>query len=81
MPSYPPLGYAKVAKILKNLKFVKEKEKSGSHETWVKKYKGKGYAVTVANHGDKTEFKPNTLNSMVRQSGYTKEQFYKALKK
>lgn len=81
MPKYKPLKYRDVAIILKNLGFTQERGLGSSHQTWVLKRNGMSFAVTVAFHGTNQEFRPGTLGSMIRQSGFTKEEFYKALKK
>ncbi|OGE19675.1 hypothetical protein A3J19_02575 [Candidatus Daviesbacteria bacterium RIFCSPLOWO2_02_FULL_41_8] len=80
MPSFKPLKYREVTTILKNLGFLQERGTGSSHQTWVLKRNGMSYAVTVAFHGTNQEFRPGTLKSMVRQSGFTKQEFYKALK-
>lgn len=81
MPRYKPLKYREVVTILKNLGFSQEAGTGSSHQTWVLKKNDKSYAVTLAFHGTNLEFRPGTLNSIIRQSGFTKEQFYKAFKK
>lgn len=80
MPSYKPLKYREVITILKNLGFVQESGTGSSHQTWVLVKNNKSFAVTVAFHGTNEEFRPGTLNSIIRQSGFSKEEFYKALK-
>lgn len=80
MPKYPPLNYRGVTKILKKLGFSSKGNKSGSHQTWVKKEKDTCFAVTVSSHGTlKQEFPDGTLRAMIRQSGHSKKAFYKAL--
>jgi len=80
MPKFPPLSYGEVIKILTNLGFSPKGNKSGSHQTWVKKEGGIYYAVTVASHGRrKQEFPDGTLQAMIRQSGCSKKKFYEAL--
>lgn len=81
MPRYKPLKYRDVVSILKNLGFTQESGKGSSHQTWVLKRNDISYAVTVAFHGTNQEFRPGTLGSMIRQSGYSKKEFYEALKK
>lgn len=80
MPRYKPLKYREVITILKNLGFVQESGTGSSHQTWVLKTIDKSFAVTVAFHGTNEEFRPGTLNSMIRQSGFSKEEFYQALR-
>lgn len=80
MPKYPPLSHGEVIKILKNLGFSPKVNKSGSHQTWLRKEEGSHYAVTVASHGRrKQEFSEGTLHAMIRQSGCSKKKFYEAL--
>lgn len=82
MPKYPPLSYGEVVKILKKSGFIPKNNKSGSHQTWVKKENGVFNAVTVASRGNrKQEFPDGTLKSIIRQSGLTTKQFYEALNK
>ena len=81
MPRFRPLKYREVVKILKNLGFNPESTKATSHETWVNERSGMKYAVTVFFHGSNMEFRDKTLASIIRQSGFSKEEFYKALKK
>lgn len=79
MPKYKPLKYREVVTVLKNLGFIQENGTGSSHQTWVLKRNNISYAVTVAFHGTNQEFRPGTLGSMIRQSGYTKKEFYEAL--
>lgn len=81
MPKFKPLKYKEVIKILSNLGFKQELGGSTSHQTWSVKRSGKFYAVTVAFHGRNLEFKRGTLSSIIRQSGSSKKEFYKALGK
>ncbi len=81
MPSYKPLKYRDVARILTNLGFRQESSRSTSHQTWTVKRNNKSFAVTLAFHGSNSEFRPGTLNSIIRQSGFSKDVFHKALKK
>lgn len=80
MPKFKPLKYREISRILKNLGFSQESGTGSSHQTWTLKRNSKNYAVTVAFHGTNSEFRPGTLNSMIRQSGFSKEDFYRALK-
>ena len=80
MSQFKPLKYRDVITILKNLGFQPEPQGPTSHQTWMLKRENKNYAVTVMSHGN-IEFKRGTLQSMIRQSGFTKEEFYKALYK
>ncbi len=81
MPKFKPLKYREVIIILKNLGFIEESGTGSSHQTWTSKRNDKSYAVTVAFHGTNSEFIPGTLNSMISQSGFSKKEFYQALKK
>ena len=81
MPKYQPLKYRDVATILKSLGFQQESGTGSSHQTWVLTRENISYAVTVAFHGANREFKRGTLDSMIRQSGFPKKEFYEALKK
>ena len=81
MPKFKPLKYREVIKILKNLGFIPQPTKATSHETWISERSGKKYAVTIFFHGSNMEFRDKTLSSIIRQSGFSKEDFYKALNK
>lgn len=81
MPKYKPLKYRDVVIILRNLGFTQESGTGSSHQTWVLRRNDISFAVTVAFHGTNREFRPGTLGSMIRQSGYSKKEFYEALKK
>lgn len=82
MPKYKPLKYREVITIMRNLGFNPPVQSTGgSHETWTLKKEGAYYAVTVFFHGSNLEFKDGTLRSIIRQSGFSKEEFYDALKK
>ena len=81
MPRFKPLKYREVVTILRNLGFTQEIGRSTSHQTWTLKKEGVNFAVTLAFHGANVEFKPGTLNSIIRQSGFAKNEFYAALEK
>ncbi len=81
MPKYKSLKYRDVITILKNLGFKQKSGTGSSHQTWVLARNNISYAVTVAFHGTNKEFKRGTLDSMIRQSGYTKKELYEALKR
>ena len=81
MPRFKPLKYRDVLRILRNLGFTPESTKATSHQTWILDRKGKKRAVTIFFHGSNLEFKDKTLASIIRQSGFSKEEFYKALEK
>lgn len=80
MPNYKPLKYRDVVKILKNLGFKQNIGTGSSHQTWTMMREDKPFAVTLAFHGTNIEFRPGTQGSIIRQSGFTREQFYGALK-
>jgi predicted RNA binding protein YcfA (HicA-like mRNA interferase family) len=77
MPAYKPLKYSEVIRILKNLGFVYVCSE-GSHETWVGDHDSLKWAVTVPFHGKGREIRTGTLGSIIRQTGYIKEEFYAA---
>ncbi len=81
MPKYKPLKYREVVTILTNLEFTPHNTGGTSHQTWTLRKDSKSFAVTIFFHGSNIEFKRGTLNSIIRQSGFTKDEFYKALKK
>lgn len=81
MPKFKPLKYREVVTILINLGFKQEEGTGSSHQTWTLKRNDKYCAVTIFFHGSNLEFKKGTLGSIIRQSGFTKEKFYQALKK
>jgi len=71
---WPPLTYQEVVAILECWGF-EQKRQVGSHEQWCKEYKGRPYFVTVDNHHSVYN-DPDLIQSMVRQSGLTRQQFY-----
>lgn len=81
MPKFKPLKYRDVVIILKNLGFVQKGGTGSSHQTWVLIRNNVNYAVTVAFHGTNQEFRTGTLSSIIRQSGFSKKEFYQALRK
>ncbi|MCL5783918.1 MAG: type II toxin-antitoxin system HicA family toxin [Patescibacteria group bacterium] len=81
MPKLRPLKYREVVTILTNLGFHQEAGTGSSHQTWTMKRNHQYYAVTIFFHGSNLEFKKGTLGSIIRQSGFSKEEFYQALKK
>ena len=81
MSRFKPLKYREVVKILNNLGFTPKNAGATSHQTWILQKGGKNYAVTVFFHGSNTEFRNGTLSSIIRQSGFPKEEFYKVLNK
>jgi len=81
MSKYKPLKYREVVGVLRNLGFRQETSGSTSHQTWVLKRRNKHFAVTLSFHGTNVEFKSGTLSSIIRQSGFSKDEFYRALGK
>jgi predicted RNA binding protein YcfA (HicA-like mRNA interferase family) len=76
---YPPLDRDQVESILKNLNFsIKRTE--GDHANWEGYTGGKRRIVTVAQLKSKKEkYGHRLLNSMIRQSGLTRKEFYSYL--
>ena len=81
MPQYRSLKYRDIITIFRNLGFNSDSTGATSHQTWTLMRDGKNYAVTIMFHGSNKEFKRGTLNSIIRQSGFSKDEFYNALKK
>lgn len=73
---YPPLTCKQVKDILKNLGFEPRPQKGTSHEQWVKSESGRFFKVTV--DCPKAPFSQILIDSMARQAGVTKKQFYAA---
>ena len=73
---YPPLTCKEVKRILKALGFEFHRQK-GSHEHWKAVVDGRLRLVTV--DCPKEPFVPPLLNSMVRQSGSSIEDWYRQL--
>ena len=71
---YPPLTPQEVRSILSELGFIHDRTK-GSYEQW----KNNGCTVTVKNNIK--EFGKFLIKSMIRQSGFSREEFYGASKK
>jgi len=78
---YPPLTCDQVKTILTHLGFKRRPNTGGgsSHEQWIKDVDGRRYKVTV--DCPKAPFSQYLINSMARQAGVTKKQFYAALGK
>ena len=70
---YPTLSLQEVRAILKARTFVLANT-AGSHEQWAGEWDGKPRIVTVDSHHQ--DFSVGILQSMIRQSGMTREQFY-----
>jgi len=75
-----------VKKILRNLGFEPRKQKSTSHQHWVRLVKSRKplardrlYKVTV--DCPKAPFSQILISSMAKQAGVSKKEFYAALKK
>lgn len=75
------LKYRDVLTILQNLGLTPAKQRATSHQTFFLKRHGKIWAVTLAFHGANKEIPKGTLASIIRQSGFSREEFFKALKK
>ena len=73
---YPPLTCKEVKRILKALGFAFHRHK-GSHEHWKAVVDGQLRLVTV--DCPKELFVPPLLSSMVRQSGYSIEDWHRQL--
>jgi len=80
MSRYKPLTYNDIVKILRNLGFQLSPTGATSHQTWIISRDNIPFAVTIMFHGSNVEFKKGTLGSIIRQSGFTKDEFYNALK-
>ena len=76
----PALKYRDVIKILHNLGFVQRTRRAGAHQTWTQKRSGRTYYVTVSFHRLGQDVPKGTLSSIIRQSGYSKKEFYEALR-
>lgn len=72
---YPPLTCDDVKRILRELGFAQQKSKSGSsHAQWIKDFDGKRFKVTV--DCPKAPFTQFLIDSMARQAGSCKREFY-----
>jgi predicted RNA binding protein YcfA (HicA-like mRNA interferase family) len=76
--THPPLECKDVKKILTNLGFS-FREQKGSHEQWVKKTESGFWKVTV--DCPKAPFSQMLIESMARQAGVSKKEFYAQLRK
>lgn len=74
--AYPPLTCKQVKQVLKNLGFAFRDQK-GSHENWVRSEPAPFRKVTV--DCPKAPFSQMLLESMARQAGVSKKEFYRAL--
>ncbi|MDI6793021.1 MAG: type II toxin-antitoxin system HicA family toxin [bacterium] len=73
MPKRPALSSREIEQILRKKDFIFTHQR-GSHQYWTGFIKGKKRRVTlIANQKD---FHPDTMKSMIRQSGLTEEEFY-----
>lgn len=75
---YPLLIQPEVEKILKKLNFApKNKHSRGSHVQWEGYTKNQRRVVTVDKLKKKTDqYSHQLMNSMIRQSGLSKEEFH-----
>lgn len=78
---YRPLKYREVVRILNNFGFEQGEKRATSHERWYLYRNNQNYAVTLPYYGANKEVRKGTLNSIIRQSGFSKKEFYEALKK
>lgn len=76
---YPPLTCPEVKRILRALGFTPRPQQGTSHEQWVKDTPGGRRKVTV--DCPKAPFSPFLIDSMSRQAGVTKVEFYAALQR
>jgi predicted RNA binding protein YcfA (HicA-like mRNA interferase family) len=75
MPRHYPLTCAQVKEILSKSGFKPAPTKSGtSHEQWKKEVAGRLFKVTV--DCPKAPFSRGLIDSMAKQAGMTKKQFY-----
>jgi predicted RNA binding protein YcfA (HicA-like mRNA interferase family) len=74
---YPPLSRREVLAILKALGFELDRT-AGSHENYVAFTKEKNRVVTVATN--KSDFPGHHVKTFIRQSGFSREDFYGAIK-
>lgn len=73
---FPPLTCDDVKRILREMGFTQQKSKSGSsHAQWVKDVGGKRHKVTV--DCPKAPFTQFLIDSMARQAGSSKREFYR----
>lgn len=78
--AFPPLTCKDVKRILKNLGFTPRPVKGTSHEHWVK-YDGDGKLLgKVTVDCPKAPFSHYLIESMAKQAGVNKRDFYAALK-
>lgn len=75
---HPPLTCRELKRGLKKLGFEPRKQKSTSHEQWVKIDKGRIYKVTV--DCPKEPFTGDLIKSMASQAGISKDKLYEACK-
>jgi len=75
---YPPLTDTEVVAILIALGFAYS-HSSGGHDFYKAAHGGKHWTVTVDPHD--SPYDAFLLKSMISQSGYSREQFYRATKK
>jgi predicted RNA binding protein YcfA (HicA-like mRNA interferase family) len=75
---FPPLTCKDVKETLKHLGFAARPQKGTSHEQWVRKTNGAFHKVTV--DCPKAPFSPDLINSMAKQAGLTKKEFYSAFR-
>lgn len=77
--SYPPLTPAEVIEILTALGFT-ERGQTGSHAQYFRPAKGKRKRALVSVDIHYKDFDDKLIRSMVRQSEFTRQEFYGATK-
>jgi predicted RNA binding protein YcfA (HicA-like mRNA interferase family) len=79
--SYPPLTQGEIKAILQNLGFVWAR-KEGSHAQFKRPADSKRKAAVVTvDEGYREINDPKLIQSMIRQSGFSREEFYGATKR
>lgn len=77
---YPSLTPSEVESILQELGF-QFKRQDGSHAQWQRPAEGSRQRAIVTVDKSEREFLDYLMKSMIRQSGFTREEFYGATKK
>jgi predicted RNA binding protein YcfA (HicA-like mRNA interferase family) len=76
---YPPLTPGEIRAILQRLGFSK-KNQEGSHEHYERPADARRLRSVVTVDSSISEFGEHLLRSMIRQSGFSREEFYGATK-
>jgi predicted RNA binding protein YcfA (HicA-like mRNA interferase family) len=77
---YPSLTPSEVIAILRELNFY-PKRQDGSHAQWERLAEGSRTRALVTVDVAESDFSEPLMKSMIRQSGFTREEFYGATKK